>query len=434
MTIQDYKATFDMPERWFIEEVENRYHRQRIANVINNRDYLQGIHKVLLREDSEYKGKTLVTRKTIIQYAKTILKFHTTYLLGKPVSLSGEETTVKAFNEIYKDGLFDTVDYQILDRVNKYGDAFEYIYIDNGKIKSKVFDSADSYPVYTDQGEYIAFIEHWTDAFSCIGYYNVYYPNSVEYWSNEGGEPRLISTKLNVVGLPIHYHNFSEADYMYGESFLADIKPLLDELEDIISKMGDGVYINLLNPMPVVTGQRIESNIPADATGYCLNLEIGSDYKVVSSDMDYSTIKLYLDSIKSLINDIGCIPSAVGSSTNIANVSEVALSMLFHMATVNATDSQKWLNVGFKERFERFKKILALINKPVSGNIEVEYNISIPVATNELVGNLKTMRDMGAISIDTIMDKSEYIKDVAREKERIAKESNKVEQSDITVI
>lgn len=73
--------------------------------------------------------------------------------------------------------------------------------MDNGTIKSKVLDNACSYPVYDDMGEYIAFIEHWTDAYTAISFWNVYYPTYVEHWDNEGGEMRLTSTD-NSVGLP----------------------------------------------------------------------------------------------------------------------------------------------------------------------------------------------------------------------------------------
>lgn len=37
-----------------------------------------------------------------------------------------------------------------------------------------------------------------------------------------------------------------------------------------------------------------------------MNLDNG-DYKVVSTTMDYNTIKLYLDNIKQMLNDIACI-------------------------------------------------------------------------------------------------------------------------------
>ena len=216
MILEDYISMFDNTERWFEEEVNKPHHIKRIAGVVRNRDYLLGKHKILYKEDGIYKGQAFVTRKTVLQYVKTLLTFHDTLLLGKPVSVSCEnEETAKNVTDIYKLGQYDAVDYSIIDRVNKFGDAYEYIYVEDGVIKSKVFDSGDCYPVYTDEGDYIAFIEHWTDVWSSISYYNVYYPDHVDYWNNEGGDVHYLRTEKNISGLPIHYHNINDEDEKY---------------------------------------------------------------------------------------------------------------------------------------------------------------------------------------------------------------------------
>jgi hypothetical protein len=126
-----------------------------------------------------------------------------------------------------------------------------------------------------------------------------------------------------------------------------------------------------------------------------------------------------------MLNDIACVPSVLGSNTNIANVSEVSLKMLFHMANINAMETEKWLNIGMQQRFDKFRDLLKMQGIKVDGDIEVEYNLSIPVATDEVVANLKVMRDMGAISVESIMEKSDLVKDVSVEKERLESEGNK---------
>ena len=422
MTIQEYiQKQYNGNPFWFIEEIKQKNHVARIAGVIANRDYLAGRHKVLMREDSIYKGKILQTRKTILNYAKTVIRFHNTYILGKPVTLSSQSIeTVNTFNDIYKLGQYDTVDYEIIDRVNKFGDAYEVVYFDEGLIKSKVLDSACSYPVYDDNSEYLAFIEHWTDVFTSISYWNVYYGSYVEKWTNEGGNEHLVG-KYTSAGLPIHYHNFCDEDYNFGSSLLKDIKPIMDDLEDIMSKLGDSVYVNSLNPLPVALGQRIESTIPADATGYVLNLDAG-DFKYVSSFIDFNTVKLYIDNLKQMLMDISCIPSVLGSNTSIANISEVAMKILFHMAGINEMETEKWLNIGFRERFDRFRKILGMQGINANDNVTVIYNVSMPVATSEMIANLQTLREMGAISIESIMENSDIVKDIEVEKRRLKSE------------
>ena len=408
--------------RWFEEEVNQGNHAQRISEVINNRDYLSGRHKVLLRQDSQYKGKQLIVNKTIINYAKTVIKFHNSYLLGKPVQLScDDENTLKTFSDIYRLGQYSTVDYEIIDRVNKFGDAYEAVYVDNGVIKSKVLDNACSYPVYDDIGEYISFIEYWTDAYTNISFWNVYYPTYVEHWDNEGGELRLVSTDKSV-GLPIHYHNFNDEDYNFGVALLNDIRPIMDALEDTMAKMSDSIYVNVLNPMPVAIGQRIESSIPSDAVGFVMNLDVG-DFKYANCSLDYNSIKLYLDNMKQFLNDVACMPSVLGSSTNIANISEVSMQILLMMANVYADENKKWLNIGFQERFDMFKKILDMQGISVDGDVEVIYNVSMPVASTEMIANLKALQEMGAISRETIMEKTEYVSDVDVEKKRLEGEN-----------
>lgn len=429
--LEEYIKTFDNPRLWFIDEVKKPKHRSRITNVIGNKHYLEGVHEVLNREDSYYKGKALITRKTIIQYAKTILGFHATYMLGKPVTLTGNEETVKVFNDIYKYGQYDTVDYQILDRVNKFSDAYECVYVsENGQIMSKVLDSADCYPVYDDLGHYLCLIEHWRDIHTNVSYWNIYYENRVERWCDNGKDDvQMYQSNMNVCGLPIHYHNFSDKDYLFGESLLTDIKPLLDELEDIYSKFGDAIYVNSLNPMPISIGVRMDSAIPADAAGFILSMEGGGDYKVVSTTMDYENIKFYIESLKTMINEISCIP-AVLSNSEVSNISEMSMKMLFHLATIKAMENEKWLTVGMQERFNKWRKILGMQGIKVSDEyVGIEFNLNQPIDTKELFENLEKMHNMGAISTLTIQEQSELIKDTSVEMKRIEAD-NKPEKDD----
>lgn len=93
------------------------------------------------------------------------------------------------------------------------------------------------------------------------------------------------------------------------------------------------------------------------------------------------------------------------------------------MAQVNADETKKWLNIGFRERFERFKKILSMQKINVESDVDVIYNVSMPVATTEMIANLKALQEMGAISKETIMEKSDIVSDVEVEKKRLSGEN-----------
>ncbi|EET84787.1 phage portal protein, SPP1 [Clostridium carboxidivorans P7] len=398
-TLEQYiKDKYNNVEDWFVQEVQQPYNFNRISKILGNREYLKGIHKILQRENSKWKGEVFNTTKLILQEAKTILNFHDTYLLGKKVSITGSDNIVATFNNIYRKGKYSKIDFNILRKVNRFGDIFEYVYIDNKTIKSKLINSEDSYPIFSeDTGEYIGFIEYYTMDSNKVSYYNVYFSDHVECYSNESGDLQLINEYSNLSGLPIHYHNFNDYDDNCGLSELEDIKPILDQLEDILSKMTDSVYTLSLNPIAVTLGgQRVDATIPSDAVGYMINLDVG-EFKFVNATMDYSTIKLLLDTLHKKLETIAAIPSVALGNSNVANVSEVSLSMLYSLASVKAMINEQWLHEGFETRWEIIRKLLALQGIVFSEDefIDCEFNYSRPINNEEQLNNIKTQFDMG---------------------------------------
>lgn len=423
MNLDEYiKVSYDDDRFWFADECNKPNHTARISNAWRHKDYLMGRHKILFKEDGVYKGKAYVTSKTILQYAKTLITFHNSLLVGKPVSIvSPDEESQKDVTKVYKDGGYESTDYDVMDDINKYGDAYEYVYFDNGVIKSKVFDPCESYPVIAPDGSYVAFVENWRDSFTAIAYWNVYTEDRVDNWTDAGGEIHLIGSSKNVSGLPIHYHNKCDEDRYFGRSILDDIVPVLDEIEATLGKFGDAIYCLSMNPMPVATGQRIESSIPADAVGYILNMDNGNfDFK--NATMDYNSIKLYLEQMRTYLNDVSCFPSALSGNAQIANVSSVSLKLLMALAMARAYENEKYLQDGFKERMDKIRKILSMQGKSVSDDITVEFNINMPTDDAELMNAIATMRNLGAMSVTTAMEKSGMISDVQLEKERLEDE------------
>lgn len=61
----------------------------------------------------------------------------------------------------------------------------------------------------------------------------------------------------------------------------------------------------------------------------------------------------------------------------------------------------------------------------MDSDVEVIYNVAMPVASTEMIANLKTLQEMGAISKETIMEKTEYVSDVEVEKKRLSGENVK---------
>ena len=401
---------------WFAEEVKQAYHSNRISKAYSIMNYLNGKHKVLERQDIKFKDKEFTVKKLILNNAKTICNFHSTYLVGDNVSLTGSENLVSKLQTIYNYGGFNNSDFQIADKLVKYGNGYEYIYKNSDRITSKIINNECAYPVYDEMGNYVSFIEYWTNL-DHISYYYIYTDKTVTVWSNEGTELHIIEQYNNISGLPIVYKTNNDWDYREGEGLLENIIPILDEIEDLLSKMGDSIYTLSLNPFLLTTGQQIEGSISTDAVGYNITLENGSTMEYVHSEMDYNSIKYYLDTIQNQLNMIAYIPTILGGSGNIANVSEVSLKMLYSLADVFAMCNERVMRNGLNERLNVIRNLIGETND--SDYVNVTFNYSRPQNASELLDNLKKQYDMNAISLQTIIEQSPMTTDVAMELDRL---------------
>lgn len=411
-------------DMWFESEIKKIKYTDRIGRVKDIDGYLRREHKVLSRPDFEFKEKTFETAKIILQTLKSIIKFHTSYICGNPVSITGDKELVSYINSVYKKGNYNKVDLQVAKDLITYGDAFEYIYMDgNENIKSKVILNKDSYPIYDRNGAYTHFIESWTDEDTRKPHYVVYYPDRVETYEDR----ELVDTKVNLTGLPIWYSSLDKAEYdKFGDPFILDLIPLTDTIENLLSKLDDAVTTLSLNPLGVVSGQRIDSSIPQNIIGVVLNLEDGADFKYASADMDRESIKLELDYIIQQFYAVACVPSSILGQSNVANVSETSITMLYQQTDNVARQYIASLTEGFITRLGYIRKLMGLkgieISDEVFDSLNITFNVSRPVDNKSDMENMKMQHECGAMSRQSIIDRSPYTTDTALELERIESE------------
>lgn len=417
---------------WFEEEVEKPKYKTRIETVDDINDYLLREHKVSLREDFEFKGKTFETAKIILQSLRSIIKFHVGYICSNPISLTGDSQVVSDMTNIYKKGNFHKRDMEIAKDLLTYGDCFEYLFLDDkDRICSKIIRNKDSYPIYNSDGKYTHFVEFWKDEDTRDDHYVVYYPDKVEIYINH----ELVDTKVNLSGLPIWYSSLDKSkNDMFGDPFILDLIPVMDSIEQLLSKLDDAVSTLSLNPIGVVTGQRIDSNIPNNITGVVLNLEDNSTFQYASANMDRESIKLELDYLIQMFYSVACVSSVLTGSSNIANVSENSTTMIFYQTDNFCKQFITAMKEGFVTRFEQIRKLLEIkgmtIDDELFDTLDFCFNVNRPVDNKSDMENMKLQYECGAISKQTIIDKSPYTTDVALELERLKQESEEAEKEE----
>ncbi len=406
---------------WFLEEVNSYDNQERLQGVFEKKKYLDGQHKILKRDSFRYNGQVIEPRKIVIQMAKTILNFQTQYLLKNSVNIIGAEKMVEQFLKVNKLGRFDDKNVIILSKLMKFGQVAEYLFINaKGRIDSKIIDAENGTPVFNHHGEMIAFIEHYV--FDGITYYTVYTDKLVQEWSNEGGELKLAAQHVNLSGLPILYKTDNEFSNTEGRSELDDYTGILDNMEDVLSKYVDSMY-KFMNPIPVAVGQQLKDSLPADIVGGGLNLDDGADFKMVTNQLDSKSFELVYRTLQQALLDVSSTPAVSMNKTDVSNLSEVSIKLLFSLADTKAGLNETYLKKGFYGRWEKVCELLKYKGVHIAEDdfMTLEFNFQYNTPSNhaEIIDNMGKQHAMGALSVETILEQSPYVNDITLEMNRI---------------
>ncbi len=406
-------------------KIDNVPAMHNMARVNKIRNYIEGSHKIGSRKDFVFKQEKFTTAKIILQSIKSIIDFHSSYICGNPVTLNGDKEQLMFLQAIYKKAFYNSIDYDIAKDLYTYGNAYEYVYRDaKGIIKSKVIRAEDGYPMYDNGGEYLYFVEKWIDVPNDIEYATVYTPTMV--YEYVGGVQT--AEYNNPTGLPIHY-NSGDIDLSgyFGTSIVSDLIPIMDEIEQLLSKMSDSVTTLSLNPLGVSIGDRVDTSVDADVTGAVLNVEGGGDYKWTTAELDTPAITKILDNLLAQFYTIAQVPSILYGQSNIANVSEVSLKLLFNCADNLAKRTAFQLLRGMYQRLEYIGKLA----KENFSDIDIAFNYNRPIDNSSLIKDIEIQMDLGIMSKETAMRVSPYIEDIDKELSNLERNGESVENSGV---
>jgi SPP1 family phage portal protein len=435
--LQNYiHEVYGNKQNWFELEVMKQSNSNRINNILNIKDYLSGKHSILNRETIIHNGKTYKSTAIVLQYAKPLLTFQTSFLFKNPITLTSDDNnTLTAMQEVYKTGAYNDLDYKVADKLNKYGQVFEYVYYaDNGLIKSKLLPAEECYPVFDEEtGEYIALIQYYTVTSSAVSYYTIFTEDKVYKYNNKGNVLRLQGEYDNLSGLPIMYiEPFENDDYM-PHSDIEDYAGIIDNMESLLSKYFDSFY-KFLNPIPVTTGTKLnigkngEGAIDKDIVGYALQLDDGSTFNLALGKMDYNSLKGLHDILMKDLLNISMTPAISMGASDIANLAETSIRMMYTLPIMKGAMKSKLLKAGFIERWNKIKRLLGYMSINVNGNMDGEFDYAIPENTQQIVADLIALKSNGLIDLDSALAQNPYVHNVSEVKSKLEAENNKTDK------
>lgn len=431
MNLQEYiKEYYGNVTYWFVSEVCQQQHIARIDKVVEIKEYLDGYRK----DDGKLiliDGRWIEPTRIKLNFASILLDHNVSFLMKNPVTLicGDDEKTLKEYQNVYKKGRFKRVDTKLYEDMKSCGQSFEYLYFDeDDNIKSKVLLPERSYPIYTDTGSYVAYINHYMTS-QYIEYYTIYFPDRVEEYSSISGGVKLLSTSVNYSGLPIPYRLPKKTNILEGKSDVEDWKQIIDNMERLTSKYQDALY-KFITGIPVMTGSKLsitkdgKGAVDSSVVGHVLQLEDGSEFDFKQNKTDYQSMKLLHDTLFNYLLISSCVPAVSMNAQDVSNLSETSIRMMYQLAILKSgVDSQNMMD-GFCIRWEQIRKMLASKGIIVDGDIDCEFQMEIPQNSKEVIENLKILREISGISFESMLAKNPYINDVVGEKERILAEEN----------
>lgn len=419
---------------WFVEEIYTIRNQQRVLDVQNKKEYLSGDHKILQKQSYKYNGKTVEPTKIVLQYAKTLLNFQKAYLLQNPITLTGDESVVKKYQKVNRKGKYNRFNLRVLDKVLKYGECAEYIYIHNGVIKSKLINADEFVPVYDANNNLLAVIEAFVH--DGISHYIVYTEDTVSRYDDNGGQLRMVERNPSLSGLPIIYHNENELSDVEGRSELDDWISILDNLESMLSKYAEATE-KFLDPIFINVGQQLKGEaLPSDMIGKGINLDDGSQAYYLQAKLDSKSFETLHKTLVQSLLDISSTPAVSMNKTDISNLSEVSIKLLFQLANIKASINEQFMRDGIEERNDKIKRLLAMQGTKMSDEkyetLDMVFQYATPQNDSEIIEQLEKLRELGGLSLESLLSKSPHTTDVQEELNRLRSEGGNTVSDDST--
>jgi len=246
---------------------------------------------------------------------------------------------------------------------------------------------------------------------------------------------KLRERYASLSGLPIIYHNDNEMDETQGKSELDDWISILDGLEDLLSKYMDATY-KFIDPLFIVSGQTLKGqNIDSSVVGKGINLDDGADAKFVNSQLDYKSFETIYKTLLQSLLDVSSTPAVSMNKTDISNLSEVSIKLLFQLSTIKAGMNEQFMREGLEQKFNKIRRLLEgyrniSFTDDEFDSLDLVFTYATPSNDKEIIDNMKTLREMGAISLEGILEDSPFTTDVQFELNRIMNEGTGTVQVD----
>jgi len=133
--------------------------------------------------------------------------------------------------------------------------------------------------------------------------------------------------------------------------------------------------------------------LPSNVVGGGVTLDDSSDFKFEGNKLDYKSFETIYKTLQQALFDVSQTPAVSMNKTDISNLSEVSINLLFQLANIKASMNEQYMREGIEQRFDKIRELLALqgieFNDDDYDSLDTVFMYATPVNDKEIIQNLQ---------------------------------------------
>jgi SPP1 family phage portal protein len=151
-------------------------------------------------------------------------------------------------------------------------------------------------------------------------------------------------------------------------------------------------------------------------------------FEFVSNKFDSNAFDTLYETLLNALYTVAHLPAIAVGRTDISNVSTEAVRILYQMALMKAGQNEQFMREGIEQRFEKIRQLLqykgVTFTDDEFDSLGIMFQYALPSSDKEIIENMKTLREMGGLSLQTMIEQNPYVNDVQQEMMRLKEEND----------
>lgn len=425
-----------------IEIFETEINNKNVAEWIEK--FKEGRQADLMKLEAYYKGEdnigkivqgnNRIDNKVHVNLAYMITKNAVDYFIGKPVKYSYENFNNEEYlQELQFENLEETENKTLARDLSKFGRAFELVNVKEDKtLYYKRLDPLTSFDVYKkgiipERIAHITFITYKSKYKSPIIEGFIYTNDEIIEFTYKNRVVAFGDKKPNVFGkIPVVY-------YQNNADCIGDYERVTDLLTAYSKLMSCAVddYESISNAILLIKdSKRIdeETKKSLNSTRAIQLFSENAEMAFINKTLDSEFVKTLRQAIREDILTVCNVPDLTDEKFS-GNTSGVALRYkLIGFENLRA-DKELYFKQALNRRWEIISLYPAKRFEIKAENININMFANLPKDIENII-QLAQLKNEGALSLRTMLEKSQLVDDVNEELERIEEEKIKIENED----